>query len=103
MAWCHVDIRALGSHTWSSAYASQAESRITNRWSFIASIRKSWIYRIITVIIFFQWITWTWVFFRVTDIQQAFDMSKRMLHVNIGALLQHPSTIWIALFIITPY
>ncbi|MEX1029678.1 MAG: MBOAT family O-acyltransferase [Paenibacillaceae bacterium] len=71
-----------------------------NRWPSIASIRKSWIYRVVTVIIFFQWITWTWVFFRVTNIQQAFAMSRRMLHVNIGALLQHPSTIWIALLLL---
>jgi alginate O-acetyltransferase complex protein AlgI len=71
-----------------------------NRWSFIASIRKSWVYRVITVIIFFQWITWTWVFFRVTDIQQAFAMSQRMLHVNIKQLLGHPNTIWIALLLL---
>lgn len=71
-----------------------------NRWSFIAAIRQSWVYRIIAVIIFFQWITWTWVFFRVTDIQQAFDMSQRMLHVNINDLLHHPNIIWIALLLL---
>lgn len=66
-----------------------------NRWPWIEKVRRLPIYRAMAVLVFFHVITWTWVFFRAQSIDQAWDMSWKMLHVNWLSLLQEPAMIWI--------
>lgn len=72
-----------------------------NRWEWIAAVRKSPLYRVGAVLVFFHIITWTWVFFRAQSIHQAMHMSWNMLHANWLELFANPAMVWIsALFLL---
>lgn len=68
-----------------------------NRWSWIQWIRDTAVYRVISIVVFFHIITWTWVFFRAESIGQAIHMTEQMLQVKWLELLLSGPMVWIAL------
>ncbi len=85
--WGGIHGMLLILHKWSLAL---------NRWSWIARLRKSVPYRIAAVAVFFHVITWTWVFFRAQSLEEAFGLSRKMLHADWLSLLRAPEMIWVA-------
>jgi D-alanyl-lipoteichoic acid acyltransferase DltB (MBOAT superfamily) len=61
-----------------------------NRWRWIAAIREHGIYRIITIVVFFHIVTWTWVFFHAPSIDMALVMTWKMMHAHPDNIVSHP-------------
>ncbi|CAM3460129.1 MBOAT family O-acyltransferase [Marinicrinis lubricantis] len=67
-----------------------------NRLGWVEQLRKSKVYRVFAVLVFFHVITWTWVFFRAQSIGQAWDMTVKMIQMPMLELLKHPELVWMA-------
>src|SRR5690606_18777577 len=50
-------------------------------------------YKLLAVVAFFHITAWTWVFFRAQSLSEAWMMTRRMLHVDVTALLTQPLTL----------
>jgi alginate O-acetyltransferase complex protein AlgI len=61
-----------------------------NRWSWIASLRQSRVYRILSIFVFFHVATWTWVFFHAPNLGMALDMTWKMVHAHADNIVRHP-------------
>ncbi len=69
-----------------------------NRYQGIKWMRGTLGYRIAATVIFFHIVTWTWVFFRAENIDQALHMTKQMMFVSWPDLFMQPEMVWIGLF-----
>ncbi|WP_201004056.1 MBOAT family O-acyltransferase [Paenibacillus glycanilyticus] len=66
-----------------------------NKYSRIAIIRKSRIYRLVAIIIFFHLVTWTWILFHANSLHMAIFMTSKMLQANVVDIATHPY-FWLA-------
>ncbi|WP_276353567.1 MBOAT family O-acyltransferase [Cohnella caldifontis] len=62
-----------------------------NRFRWIAAVRESLVYRILAIFVFFNVVSWTWVFFHASSIDMALDMTWKMLHAHADNVVRHPT------------
>lgn len=67
-----------------------------NRIAWVAKLRASAWYRVLAVVVFFQIVSWTWVFFRAQTVGEAWFMTRLMVQADPLVLVSHPLSLLVA-------
>ncbi len=60
-----------------------------NRWPWLDRLRRTNVYHLFSVAVFFQIVVWTWVFFRVPNFALGWSMTRKMVQANVYDLAHH--------------